>query len=396
MIPAFHVVMVQHPNGERIPILLDADRQPITWINMYLLMRLTPRLASSSQEKALYVLGLFWAWCAMQSFSVRDRLECGDGLTPEEIVNQLHPWLRRNFQTNGRVRHLVVSPNTVTQRMRVVAQFITWHLENAMTKWPVGSPEIAHIRAKLQVSERTFATAGHARTELPAHATALSAEALSTLLEICRPGSEGNPWKASCQQRNYLIVLMMATLGVRRGELLKLRIGDCLLSRRVPMVQIRRAPNDPDDPRRDEPQVKTESRALPCDMSLARLLDDYICYGRRQIAGSNRTPFLFLGRSGKPMSLGRVNGIFDQIGAVHAQFRDLHPHTLRTTCATLFRAQGVARGLEEERLDKNMMYFFGWRSPTSILSYVADAIRREAGEISLDYQASLLQAAGRA
>jgi len=188
-------------------------------------------------------------------------------------------------------------------------------------------------------------------------------------------------------------VLIMATLGVRRGELLKIRIGDCLLSRPIPMVQIRRSPDDPDDPRIDEPQVKTESRALPCDTSLARLLDDYICFGRREFAGSKRTPFLFLARNGQPMSLGRVNGIFDQIGAGHPQFRDLHPHTLRTTCATLFREQGVSRGLDEERIDKNMMYFFGWRSPTSIRPYIADAIRHEASDISLGCQAMLLGAA---
>lgn len=108
MTPHFHVVMVRHQTGERIPILLDEDRQPITWINMYLLLRLWPRLASSSQEKALYVLGLFWVWCSMQTIPVRERLESGDGLTPEEIVSRLYPWLRRSFQSNGSVRHLVV------------------------------------------------------------------------------------------------------------------------------------------------------------------------------------------------------------------------------------------------------------------------------------------------
>ncbi|MGO4413944.1 tyrosine-type recombinase/integrase [Cupriavidus sp. KB_39] len=390
MTPHFHVVMVRHQTGERIPILLDVDRQPITWINMYLLLRLRPRLASSSQEKALYVLGLFWAWCSMQTIPVRERLESGDGLTPEEIVSRLYPWLRHSFQSRGSVRQLVVSPNTVAYRMRVISQFITWHLENAMAKWPVGSPEIGQIRAKLQVLQRTFASTGIARTELQEHATALSSDELASLVEICRPGSDGNPWKPAYQPRNYLILLLMATLGLRRGEVLKLRMGDCLLSRPVPMVQIRRSPDDPDDPRLDEPQVKTESRILPCDMSLARLLDDYICSGRREIAGSDRTPFLFLARSGQPMSLFRVNGILDQIGAVHPQFRDLHPHALRTTCATLFRAQGVNRGLDEDRIDKNMMYFFGWRSPTSIRAYIADAIRKEASEISLSYQASLL------
>lgn len=390
MAPHFHVVMVRHETGERIPILLDADRQPITWINMYLLLRLRPRLAANSQEKALRTLGYFWVWCAMQKNPVRTRLESGEGLTPNEIVGQLYPWLRRNFESGGHVRRLVVSHNTVTQRMREVMRFITWHLENAMARWQVGSPEIGHIRAKLQVLQRTFATAGRARVETPEHAKALTHEQLASLLEICRPHGDNNPWKAPYQQRNHLLVLMMATLGLRRGEVLKLRIEDCLLSGPTPQVRVRPAPSDSDDPRRAEPEVKTEARILPCDISLARLLDDYICIGRTQIKGSSQTPFLFLARDGHPMSLARVNGIVAQIGAIHSQFQELHPHALRSTCATRFREMAIARGLDEERVDKHMMYFFGWRSSTSIQSYVVEAIRREASEVGLSYQATLL------
>jgi len=40
MDPRFHVVTVLHPGGERLPILLDADRQPVAWINAYLIRRL--------------------------------------------------------------------------------------------------------------------------------------------------------------------------------------------------------------------------------------------------------------------------------------------------------------------------------------------------------------------
>ena len=45
MLARFHEVTVLHPGGERLPILLDADRQPIPWINAYLIKRLRPRLS---------------------------------------------------------------------------------------------------------------------------------------------------------------------------------------------------------------------------------------------------------------------------------------------------------------------------------------------------------------
>ncbi|CAJ7036732.1 phage integrase [Burkholderia pseudomallei] len=385
----FHVVTVLHPSGERLPILLDADRQPIPWVNAYLIQRLRPRLSVSSLVKTLRVLGYMWAWASAEAFPLQARLVFGQGLSQDEIVGRLYPWLRRNFQATGKVRKLVVSPNTVAFRLNVVSQFVGWHLECAMSALPVGSPEIRDIRTRLTLIERSFATAVRARVESSVHAVPLSDDRLQRLLQICHPDAYDNPWKMPYRRRNFLIVLMMATLGVRRGELLKLRVSDCHLARAVPEIRVERSPDDPVDPRINEPQVKTESRHLPCDASLARYLNEYICRGRRQIPGANRSPFLFLSRGGQPMSLARVNGLFDQVSAVHPEFDDLHPHCLRSTCATNFRAAGLRNGLDDERVDKDMMYFFGWRSADSVRPYIDAAIRRESYEISLSYQALL-------
>jgi integrase len=385
----FHVVTVRHPGGERLPILLDAERQPVAWVNAYLIRRLRPRLSVSSLVRTLRVLGYLWAWASAEAFPLEARLVSGEGLTQDEIVSQLYPWLRRNFQTNAKVRGLVVSPNTVAFRLKVVSQCVVWHLECAMSVMPIGSPEIRGMRARLTLIERSFATAARARLPSAVHAAPLSDERLQRLLRICHPESHENPWQQPYRRRNYLIVLMMVTLGVRRGELLKLRVSDCLLSRSIPEIRVERSPDDPADPRINEPQVKTESRHLPCDASLARYLNDYICRTRRKIPGAQRSPFLFLSRSGQPMSLVRVNGLLDQVAAVHPEYDDLHPHSLRSTCATNFRAAGLRNGLDEERVDKDMMYFFGWRSADSVRPYIDAAIRRESGEISLSYQAAL-------
>lgn len=385
----FHVVTILHPSGERLPILLDASRQPIPWLNAYLIKRLRPRLSVNSLIKTLYVLGYLWAWASTEAFPLEARLVSGRGLSEDEIIGQLYPWLRRNFQMTGKVRKLVVSPTTVAFRLNIVSQCVVWHLECAMSALSVGSPEILDIRARLARIKRGFADAARARLPSPVHAEPLSDDRLQRLLEICHPDSCDNPWKTPYRQRNFLIVLMMATLGVRRGELLKLRVSDCHLARTIPEICVQRSPDDPADPRINEPQVKTESRHLPCEASLARYLNEYICRARRQIPGANRSPFLFLSRRGEPMSLVRVNGLLDQVAAVHPEFNDLHPHCLRSTCATNFRAAGLRNGLDEERVDKDMMYFFGWRSVDSMRPYIDAAIRREACEISLSYQASI-------
>lgn len=388
MCARFHVVTVLHPGGERLPILLDAERQPIPWVNAYLIQRLRPRLSVNSLVKTLYVLGYLWAWASTEAFPLEARLVSGEGLTRNEVVSQLYPWLRRNFKASGKVCKLVVSPRTVAFRLNVVSQCVMWHLECAMSAMPVGSPVIRDTRARLALIERSFANAARVRLPSAAHAAPLSEDRLRRLLQICHPESLENPWKKPYRERNFLILLTMAMLGVRRGELLKLRVSDCLLSRHIPEIRVVRSPDDPADPRINEPQVKTESRHLPCDMSLARYLNDYICRTRRKISGADRSPFLFLSRDGQPMSLARVNGLLGQVAAVHPEFEDLHPHSLRSTCATNFRAAGLRNGLDEERVDKHMMYFFGWRSVDSVRPYIDAAIRRESCELSLSYQAS--------
>ncbi len=237
----FHVVTVLHPSGERLPILLDAGRQPIPWLNAYLIKRLRPRLAVNSLIKTLYALGYLWAWASTEAFPLEARLVSGRGLSEDEIIGQLYPWLRRNFHMAGKVRKLVVSPTTVAFRLNVVSQCMVWHLECAMSALSVGSPEILDIRARLAGIKRSFADAARARLPSPVHAEPLSDNRLQRLLEICHPDSCDNPWKTPYRQRNFLIVLMMATLGVRRGELLKLRVSDCHLARTVPEIRVQRS-----------------------------------------------------------------------------------------------------------------------------------------------------------
>ena len=183
----FHVVTVLHPSGERLPVLLDAERQPIPWVNAYLIKRLRPRLSVSSLVKTLYVLGYLWAWASTEAFPLEVRLVSGEGLSQDEIISRLYPWLRRNFQTTAKVRKLVVSPGTVTFRLNVVSQCVVWHLECAMSAMPVGSPEIRDIRARLTLIERSFATAARARLPSALHAAPLSDDRLLSTSAVLSP-----------------------------------------------------------------------------------------------------------------------------------------------------------------------------------------------------------------
>ncbi|QMI44674.1 site-specific integrase [Burkholderia sp. MBR-1] len=394
MANSFFVVIVRHPGGERLPILLDADRQPIAWINLYLLKHLRRRLSFNSLLKVTRILGFLHAWSLRQTFSLRERLESGNGLTESEIEGSLCSWLRRNFRTADEVRSLVVVPSSIKFRLDVVWHFVSWHFDAAISARPVGSSEIRDIRTKQTACKKIFADAAKGRGQSSEHAKPLLDPEKRRLLAICEVDSPENPWKKPYRIRNRLIVHLMLALGLRRGELLKLRVSDCHLTRAIPEIRVERSPDDDDDPRINEPQVKTESRQLPCDRRLARELHQFICVTRRSTRLSDRMPFLFQSRSGLPLSLNRLNGIIGQIGLRHPEFAALHPHCLRSTCATDFKETARRAGISESDLDEDMKTFFGWRSDKSIAPYVEEATRREAGEIGLAHQELLFGSSG--
>jgi integrase len=90
----------------------------------------------------------------------------------------------------------------------------------------------------------------------------LSTEQITRLLEIIAPNSSDNPWKnPRARVRNELIVLWLYRLGIRRGELLSVRVSD--MKGVSSDVTIERRPDSADDPRIREPLVKTKGRTIP-------------------------------------------------------------------------------------------------------------------------------------
>ncbi|RQY92709.1 glycosyltransferase [Burkholderia stagnalis] len=85
--------------------------------NAYLIKRLRPRLSVNCLVRTLRALDCLWAWASEAEFPLETRPVSGEGLTQDEIVSQLYPWLRRSFQTAGKVRKLVVSTTTVAFRL---------------------------------------------------------------------------------------------------------------------------------------------------------------------------------------------------------------------------------------------------------------------------------------
>ena len=199
-----------------------------------------------------------------------------------------------------------------------------------------------------------------------------------------------SPWtypdkkiQSSLQARNRLIVRLLLTFGLRRGDLLKLYTTDALVSGSSKVLRVRRRPDDPMDSRRSEPNVKTQERDLPLSNALASELDIYVRIARLSIPGARRSPYLFLDvKRGCPLSLRALNDVFNPLRKI---FPRLHPHVCRHTCNELILQESDANGISRSRALKHMRYINGWLGDNSGV-YTRRLVREEARALSLDMQ----------
>jgi integrase len=121
---------------------------------------------------------------------------------------------------------------------------------------------------------------------------------LDALFEVIRIGFEQNPFTSEIQRQNRLIVLLLYHLGRRGGELLNIKFSDIDFSKH--QVKVLRRADEKDDPRVNEPNVKTLERVLPISETLSKELYDYVTIDRRMVPNTTRNDFLFVRHKSGP------------------------------------------------------------------------------------------------
>ena len=105
--------------------------------------------------------------------------------------------------------------------------------------------------------------------------------------------------------RNWAIFLTFIDSGIREGELLSLYIEDTPFRATDPL-RVTRRPDNPLDPRRKTPQVKTRSRQITLLPETVDAIQSYLEY-----RGNAKYPFLFLNdKNFAPLSFSSLNGMF--------------------------------------------------------------------------------------
>lgn len=219
----------------------------------------------------------------------------------------------------------------------------------------------------------------------------LEAAALKRLREVIEPDHPENPFEPEVRFRNYLIVRLLLDLGIRRGELLGIKVSDCVLGSSG-TITVHRRPDDPDDPRRNKPAAKTAARVLALSARMTELVHEWVVHHRAKIPGARLHPFLIVNsRDGGPMSLSNVNKIFEALRRrVPGLPDELSPHLLRHSWNDTFSEAMDGKGIPEDQEIKWRKRLMGWRNENSARHYLRRTVRRRSNEVLKEMQDQMI------
>ncbi|WAJ31010.1 site-specific integrase [Antarcticirhabdus aurantiaca] len=217
------------------------------------------------------------------------------------------------------------------RRVRDVSKYVAWRREIVQFRIPIASERYRDAAKKLE--DWLSAIADMARPDKSTEKRGLEPELRSRFLSVTEPGSPENPFDEAHRHRNHALLRTYFDLGVRKAEPLLLKTGDLSLRGSHPSLFVTARPDDPVDPRSDEPLVKTASRELPVGPRLMEALETWIISHRtkrEKYPGAKRHPFIFVSENGRPMALRTVYDLFVTIRERFPEFpADFSPHTLR-------------------------------------------------------------------
>lgn len=415
----YAIRIVRRESGERLPMLVSKSGLPLFDPTLYALTELRARNRSTATIeqalRAIMVLTLVLDRLGVDleaRFAERKLLEDGEieevlrscrlplEALSREITDSVSGTRKRASFERVRMAAIADEPRevdagTAAIRAYYIAGYLRWRIDKELLKLSTTRDRPAHaeLAARGDVMLRAFRNRAPAvrRGHGLSKRQGLSEGAVAKLLGAIQPDSPENPWKGKhARERNRVIVRWLLDLGLRRGELLGVKVENIDFQARE--VRIDRRADDPDDPRRNQPNTKTQGRLLPLSEELTRLTHRYITDHRRSAEGARRHPFLFVAaKTGAPMTLSALNRVFAVLRRECPDLPDdFSPHVLRHTWNDRFSALMDKQNVSEEAEKKMRSRLMGWSETSGTAAvYTRRHVQRKAREAALALQGQL-------
>jgi len=401
-------------NGERLPMLIDSQSGiPDYWVTLFSITQYRSKSsATNTIEQILRQLMLLNIFLNNETIDLDERIFQGKLLHLHEIENlcdlcklyvkDITPTPKKTslpkvpklaslekFRSSPSHKPInTVSSDTTGNRIRTIKDFLLWRADIHFTQLN----EKDSVFNILNESKKILQTNMTSRIPKSSHGSqvnapeGLSQEEITLLFETINRHSETNPWKNTFTKiRNELLILWLYQFGVRKGELLSLKISDINFQTKT-FDLVRRA-DDSNDSRINQPVLKTRERRIAIPQKILELTRDYIINHRTLLPHAKKHEFLFVAsKSGLAMSLDAVNKIFTKLKETYPNtFTRLSPHILRHTWNDNFSSIVEKRDISESEEKKMRSYLMGWsETSNSAATYTKRYTRQKANEILLD------------
>ena len=340
----FKCVTFKFIDGERYCELVDkATGVPLWYPNLFITTQIRNGSQSvSTMESNLRAIKLLLEYCDDNQIDLESRIKKMNLFSLSEIDGLRDHCQRRSVQGNEirptRSRNILAFPSQAPrrvskafedQRLTYIANYLEWFPHIILET----SYSTENQRRVAQMVQQIRARRPPIRRSTQITDKALDDSELELLLQVADPEHPDNPFKSTAT-RNELIIKMLVHLGIRRGELLGIRVEDINL--RSQTVTVHRRPDEVADPRVRQPNAKTLARTLSFGAELAELISNYIVTVRNKVLNSNRHDYLLVvhhsGKyQGQPLGVTGLDKIFRRIRQAFPKLAGLHPHTLRHT-----------------------------------------------------------------
>jgi integrase len=343
-------------DGERVPMLHDDVGLPLFYPNLFATSQLrNAGAAVNTIRNQLSDLVVLMRWEQKHRRDLIEEFRSGRFLTVAD-VDSLRDFAKldmRHWQSDGKASAGDVGEvvdfieakvamkralpaigcqqhfnrlSTIADYLEFVASVVTQHQNSAKN-----SQEIARM-AKTIRKHRPKGLAAQIDEDL--ERSSPPTDVVERFMAVATEGDPRNPFRdPGIQLRNAILFGLARLTGMRRGELLSLRIDQFELGHE-PQVWVRRNQDDPHDSRAYQPVAKTKERPLAIPESLANKIDRYIFRVRAKIAPARRHPYLFVSHHkgphfGSPLSISALNQMFERMREVDATFDVIHAHAFR-------------------------------------------------------------------
>lgn len=401
--------------GERLPLLLDQDGVPLFRPAVWMMtMRRAVNMATATLKEDLQALKVLYCWDLRTGKNIEDRMLAGKFLSATECASlvdamrrpvselggalelgrRAEPIKNRNLESY-RMRHEIgggeIGSATTATRLRTVIQYLRWLADEGIQG--IDKTEaVGRTQSRDEmVSDLVARIPKGGRRNVLGNREAPPPEAMETLLRIVELDAPLNPWKdLGLKVRNRLLIHLLFGLGIRRGELLGIRIdridfhGNRLL--------IARCPDDPMDSRKYQPLTKTRDRWLPMKDGLVAMVQEYVTHVRSKFPKARKHPYLLVShRDGAPLAMISVNKFFVSLRGKFADLpEDLSPHLLRHAWNDAFSRLADSQGMEPAREEQIRSEMMGWAPASGTAATYTRRHTREAAErMSLQHQEGL-------